>query len=89
MIDKHGRLDILINNAGITIDKDRRRDDGRRLAQRARREPLGRILPVPGRAGPQWSSEAAGASSTCRRSSEKPAISARRTTPHPRPDSSG
>ena len=44
-----GAIDILVNNAGIDPARARRRIHRRRLGRGARREPHGRVSPVPGR----------------------------------------
>ena len=75
-IDVLGRIDVLVNNAGIFPRVDFLGDDGSRMGPRARREPEGQRLRGPGRgawqgsprAGPEPSSTSPPRRSGARRS---------------------
>jgi acetoacetyl-CoA reductase/3-oxoacyl-[acyl-carrier protein] reductase len=75
VIDQHGRLDILVNNAGIAID---------RTAAKMADDEWNRVIAV-NLSGAFFMAQTAAGSSTCRRSSGRPATSARPTTRHPSP----
>ena len=88
VLDQHGRLDILVNNAGITADKTVRKmtvDDWDRVVQ----VNLSGAFYLSRAILQHMLDRGNGASSTSARSSASPATSGRRTTPPPRPGSSG
>ena len=88
VIDQHGRLDILINNAGITIDKTVLKltdDDWHKVLD----VNLSGAFFLSQAALATCSSAAPGGSSTSARSSARWATSGRPTTPRPSPACSG
>lgn len=87
VIAEHGRIDILINNAGITIDRTVLKmedDDWDKVIS----VNLSGAFYLAQAVFATCSSAVPAVSSTCRRSSARQATSARRTTPHPRQVSS-
>ena len=87
VIDEFGRVDVLVNNAGITQPVKTMEIDAEGLRRHPRRQPARHALPEPGLHPRHADAASRARSSACRRSrrSAAAASSAARTTPPPRP----
>ena len=88
VLDRHGHVDVLVNNAGITVDKTVRKMDPRERDESSTSTcPARSTCPGPC-CSTCWTAVTAG-SSTSPRSSARPAGSGRPTTPRPSRGCSG